>query len=524
MSKTFSTSRREFLYAALAVSASSATLPEALAAPPAQQPTQPPESPEALLARLAADPLRPRFHVLPQAGFLGDPCAPRFFAGNYHVFFHGSYGGPGWHHAMSPDLIHWRHMPIALTRTPGGYDSYGTFTGGVLPGTGDTGAIIYTGVTKVPREQETIRNEGLREVQCIATSADPELGRFDKLPQPVIEGPPAGMKVTGFRDPFGWKDGDTWYAGVGSGFNKVGGALLLYRSKDARTFEYVHTLAEGTWNGLDVSNPVGSAEMWECPDFFPLGDKHVLLYSTEYKTFWEVGTFDKEALKFRSERKGKLDYGNYYAPRSMADEKGRRILWGWVQESRPADAIKAAGWSGALSLPRILSVDGAGNLQFKVAEEMETLLSDPRTMRRTHDAKALTAELATLTLPDRMGRIVCSIKTGQPCALHLMLQSPESSGGSQPFLSIRHDGKTAPPSVTVGDTVLPLHPDAKGTSRLEIWIDGSVIELFADGREVMTTRRYDLPKDHANVSVSWEGPPASLEALSVAAMKPISIT
>ena len=517
MNKLPSTSRRDFLYAALAVSAASSNLPKALAAAPAQQP----ESPDALLARLAADPLRPRFHVLPQAGFLGDPCAPRYFAGNYHVFFHGSYGGPGWHHAMSPDLIHWKHMPIALTRTAGGYDSYGTFTGGVLPGTGDTGTIIYTGVTKVPREQETIRNEGLREVQCIATAAGKDLGRFEKLPQPVIDGPPAGMKVTGFRDPFGWKDGDTWYVGVGSGFNKVGGALLLYRSKDARAFEYVHALAEGTWNGLDLSNPVGSAEMWECPDFFALGDKHVLLYSTEYKTFWEVGTFDKEALKFRSERKGKLDYGNYYAPRSMADAQGRRILWGWVQESRPAEAIKSAGWSGALSLPRVLSVDAGGDLQFQVAGEMETLLADSRKLRPTKDAKSLAAELAKLTLPDRTGRIMCSIKTGQACALNLTIQS---QGETQPLLSIRHDGKSAQPSVTIGDTAVPLHPDAKGVSRLELWIDGSVIELFADGREVMTTRRYDLPKSAASVAIAWDGPPSVLEALSVASMRPISIT
>src|SRR5438093_246865 len=82
-----------------------------------------------LLARLAHDPLRPRYHVLPQAGGVGDPCAPRFFRGEYHVFFHGSFGGRGWHHAISPDLIHWQHMPVALSPTANSYDSYGTFTG-----------------------------------------------------------------------------------------------------------------------------------------------------------------------------------------------------------------------------------------------------------------------------------------------------------------------------------------------------------------------------------------------------------
>ena len=140
---------------------------------------------------LSADPLRPQYHLVPQAGGVGDPCAPRFFEGKYHVFFHGSYGGRGWHHAMSADLIHWQHLPIALAPTEGGYDAYGTFTGGVLPGT-EGASVIYTAVTKVPRSQETIRAEGLREMQAIATSMDADLRTWKKRDKPVIDSPPAG--------------------------------------------------------------------------------------------------------------------------------------------------------------------------------------------------------------------------------------------------------------------------------------------------------------------------------------------
>ena len=83
--------------------------------------------------------------------------------------------------------------------------------------------------------------------------------------------PPAGLQVTGFRDPCPWKDGDTWYLGVGSGFNKIGGAVLLYTSPDGRNWSYLHPLAQGKWNGSSKINPVDTGEMWECPDFFPLG-------------------------------------------------------------------------------------------------------------------------------------------------------------------------------------------------------------------------------------------------------------
>ncbi len=150
------------------------------------------ETPEQeLLDRISHDPLRPQYHLLPRAGFVGDPCAPRYFSGDgqNHVFFHGSFGGRGWSHAKSADLVHWQHMPKALTPSGDSCDSYGTFTGSVLPG-GPGAGIIYTGVTKVPRSQETIRNEGLREVQCIATTTDKDLQTWHKLDSPVIEVPP----------------------------------------------------------------------------------------------------------------------------------------------------------------------------------------------------------------------------------------------------------------------------------------------------------------------------------------------
>src|SRR5216684_5572660 len=96
---------------------------------------------------------------------------------------------------------------------------------------------------------------------------------------------------------------------------RAGYRLPARRSKSYRVsrsvrmegWEHLHPLAQGTWNGRSFANPVPSGEMWECPDFFPLGNKHVLLYSTEHTTRWEVGTFDTSDLRFRSERKGILD-------------------------------------------------------------------------------------------------------------------------------------------------------------------------------------------------------------------------
>jgi sucrose-6-phosphate hydrolase SacC (GH32 family) len=68
-------------------------------------------------------------------------------------------------------------------------------------------------------------------------------------PTPVITAPPPGIVVTGFRDPCVWKDEEHWYMGHGSGFPKIGGAVLLYRSRDLRSWKYVHPPIVGKWNG-----------------------------------------------------------------------------------------------------------------------------------------------------------------------------------------------------------------------------------------------------------------------------------
>jgi hypothetical protein len=90
------------------------------------------------------------------------------------------------------------------------------------------------------------------------------------------------------------------------------------------------------------------------------------------------------------------------------------------------------------------------------------------------------------------------------------------------LLSVHHDGSTDRPSITVGDKVLPMHPDAAGVSRLDLWLDGSVLELFVDGREVLTTRCYAFPNLDPKVTMAWTGSASALRTLSRAIVRPIS--
>jgi len=148
---------------------------------------------------------------------------------------------------------------------------------------------------------------------------------------------------------------------------------LLYRSQDLRHWDYLHKLAAGIPNGKQAANPCDSGEMWECPDFFEINKKHCLLYSTENKVIWTTGEYDAQKHIYTPTRSGVLDHGPYYAPKSFLAPDQRRILWGWIRETRPEAEFASAGWAGAMSLPRVLTVGEQGQLESRPVAEMAKL-------------------------------------------------------------------------------------------------------------------------------------------------------
>lgn len=62
---------------------------------------------------------RPQLHFSPQANWMNDPNGMVYHNGNYHLFYQyypdGMVWGPmHWGHAISKDLVSWKHLPIAL--------------------------------------------------------------------------------------------------------------------------------------------------------------------------------------------------------------------------------------------------------------------------------------------------------------------------------------------------------------------------------------------------------------------------
>ncbi|MDE3187573.1 MAG: glycoside hydrolase family 32 protein [Acidobacteriota bacterium] len=441
----------------------------------------------------AHDPLRPQYHLLPQHNWMNDPNGPIWWKGKYHLFYqlnpHAAvWGDMHWGHAVSTDMVHWHHEPIALAPTPGGPDSEGCFSGSAVVYKG-VPTVIYTGVQNAPPQNVTLHDAAnkLRETQMLATAADDNLLRWKKLDAPVIAAPPAGMAVTGFRDPCPWQEADGWYLGVGSGERGKGGCVLLYRSQDLRHWEYLHPLAQGKPTGSSANDPVDSGDMWECPDFFEVDGRHCLLYSTERKVYWTTGDYDVREHRYTPTRQGILDYGAYYAPKSFLAPDGRRILWGWIPERRPEAEFSSAGWAGAMSLPRVLGVDADGQLTMKVAAEAEKLrgASVRQTLKSgTHRQKleSLRQEIALRLTPQTKTAAVRLLVAGQP-AWQMQLDLA---------------GHTA----HCGDRSFPLPALKADEPAVRLFLDASVIEAFAGATQAITGRCYTVQSGLTELEVA----------------------
>jgi beta-fructofuranosidase len=494
--------RREFLAGAGAAAA--------MAAVPVLGSAQAGSGDAAIEVRLASDPTRPQFHLLPAKNWMNDPNGPIYFNGHYHMFFQYNpqaavWGNMSWNHAVSTDMLHWKHLPLAMTPTAGSADGFGVFSGSCLA-VGKRVYAVYTGTQKSDDAHATIRDgaNNIQESQCLAWSDDPLLKVWTKAPHPIVPAPPAGMQITGFRDPSVWKQGDWYYMTVGSGVAKVGGCVLLYRSKDLKQWEYLHQLTEGRWDGVPTANPCDDGEMWECPDFFALDGGHVLIYSTLGKVFWQSGTLDEAAMKFSPKKTGELDLGAYYAPKTQLDAQGRRILWGWIPERR-GDGAKgeaamiAAGWSGMMSLPRVLSLDKDGTLRMQVLPQAVALRAGTLPDQETRAGVLKTLRQAT-------GEILCSGARAEPLSLKM-------DDGTKELVHVVYSPETH--SFRVDGREIVLEPE--DVPSVHAYVDGSVIEMIFSERTGYTKRFYCAAPTAPDVQVlATGGRRVAMEAWKVA--------
>ncbi|CAM8997898.1 unnamed protein product [Rhodiola kirilowii] len=316
-----------------------------------------------------------------------DPNGPLYHMGWYHLFYQYNpdsaiWGNITWGHAVSIDLIHWLYLPIAMV-PDSWFDWNGVWTGSatLLP----DGQIImlYTG--------DTDNYVQVTNLAYPANLSDPLLLDWVKYSDNPVMVPPTGIAREDFRDPTtAWQGPNgTWRVLIGSKLNKTG-ISLVYQTSNFTTFDVLDGLLHS----------VAGTGMWECVDLYPIstngsngldtsangsGIKHVLKASLDddKHDYYAIGTYDPISDRWVPDNPEldvgiglRYDYGKYYASKTFYDQnKGRRILLGWVGETdSEGDDIKK-DWSSVQSLPREVwfdNVTGTNIIQWPV-EEVESL-------------------------------------------------------------------------------------------------------------------------------------------------------
>jgi beta-fructofuranosidase len=427
-----------------------------------------------------ADPHRPRYHFLPPSNWLNDPNGLIQWNGEYHMFYqynpNGAYHGTiHWGHAVSTDLVHWRHLPIALTPEQDTADEDGCYSG-VAVDDGGVPTLIYSG-----NRQGTQR-------ACLATSTDDLLTWQKYEGNPVIADPPSDLHLVEYRDHSVWREHDAWYQLMGAGSEGQGGMALLYRSTDLRSWDYLHPLLVGD---LHRHTPLWTGSMWECPDFFPIAGRHVLIVSVWDKNQLHYSAAmigDYRDQHFFPEVEHKLDYGDryFYAPQSFTDAGGRRIAFGWVQEGHSVEAQLSCGWSGVMSLPRVLSLGADGHVRMQPAPELMTLRAEHTHKTAVNvptdqvvvlsDVTGDTLELIVELAPAREG--LCGIVVR--CSSDGAEQTQIKYDAALHQLIVDRTESSLDPTTDRNLHVAPLTLGVDEPLRLHIFLDRSVLEVFAN--------------------------------------------
>ena len=322
---------------------------------------------------------RPAYHMSSPTGWINDPNGFSVFQGQYHLFFQyhpfsKKWGPMHWGHCTSEDFIKWEYLPCALAPEES-YDEGGCYSGSAIEVDGEH-VLIYTGI------MDRYLDDGFhyyRQVQCIAKGDGIDYRKGEENPIITGESLPEGSSLEDFRDPKVWREDDGYYLVVGSRAKDGSGQILMYYSEDLNQWEYVTVLEQS-------KNKYG--KMWECPDFFSLGDRQILLVSPQdmrakglefhngNNSIFIYGQYEKESHQFKREKVTSADYGlDFYAAQTLLTQDGRRILIGWMQSWDANITPASFQWSGMMTIPRELTLEH-GRIYQRPVRELEKYRTD----------------------------------------------------------------------------------------------------------------------------------------------------
>lgn len=439
------------------------------------------------------DPYRLKLHLMPPAGWLNDPNGLCQYRSIYHAFYQYvpedalGKGRKCWGHAVSRDLIRWEDRGIFLEPDQP-FDRDGVYSGCAV--TDEEGIhLFYTGNVKEEGDYDYI-HEGRKAAQVLVHTPDGEAAGAKQLL--LTNGDYPEDCTLHVRDPKVWKEGGTCRMVLGARKKGGRGAVLLYESKDMTGWNYV--------GEITTREPFGY--MWECPDYLEFGGNGFLsicpqglergefenqnIYQSGYLRLAGGGavpqTVDENTFT-------EWDKGfDFYAPQTFVDERGRRILIGWMGlpdiDGEYGNPTVEYGWQHAMTLPREIVLE-EGRLCQRPVEELKLLRKEERTVNHG-EASLLSGNIYEVEI-DEIESDTCRINLNQDLVLDY-----RDGVFSMEFLNQTGAGRTRRQAKTGR-----LH-------HIRLIADASAVEVYVNHGSTVFTTRYYPEERKTTVTVSCE--------------------
>lgn len=460
---------------------------------------------------------RPQYHAMPDFGWMNEPHAPFLYRGQYHLFFQKNPFGPFWHqihwgHWVSPDMVHWRELPMALAPQDDTLAPDGIWSGSATYKKDGTPLLFFTaGNDSAPVRERS----GLA---WPSNPGDPELVEWEKHPLPVTVQEAGYGRKGDFRDPFVFRDedGDRWFQLVASREPGRSGTALVYESTDLMNWK-----PRGPLFTIDPAKYPAFDRTWELPLLLPIGKgkdgrpRHAFLVDVKAQAYYWTGVFDTASARFipdsEAPRVFDLGEGHFSGPSGFVDPRtGRSIVFSIAQGQRTAQQEWDSGWAHNAGLPIALDIGADGDLRLAPIAELASLRQE------------LLLDLSDVTPASAAARLAGV--EGDLLEIELEL-TPAAASKAARGLVLRKTPDNAERTTLVIDpankrfeidrTHTTLDPDARSRGvqggafdargeplRLRVFLDRSMVEAYLNERKSLTSRVYPSRLDATGLALN----------------------
>jgi len=197
----------------------------------------------------------------------------------------------------------------------------------------------------------------------------------------------------------------------------------------------------------------------------------------------------------------------YFAPEALVDGHGRQIMWAWLLDNPAGE--KEKGWSGVYGLPRSLWLGEDGTLRLQPVNELEILRCHEKSWSNVALADGETKALEGVAGDSCELGIDIDVGASQHCGLKVRASA---DGKEETLLYYDTDKQELVFDSTrigsEGRKVAEHAPFALKPGeplKLRVFVDKSVVEVFANDRQAISRRVYPVRNDSVGVSLFARG-------------------